>query len=96
MPTNNGGSPMKILILVFALFFIGCGNRMNTHEELNNNSITEIADGVYIKGISIKYAASSYHTIYVYCTKDGTVIPNTPITTNYKEGKKQVVISTIP
>ena len=86
---------MKSLILILALFFIGCDNKINTQLELNNNSVTEIADGIYIKGIYIKYAAYSYHTIYVYCTKDGTVIPNTPITTNYQQGKKQVAISTI-
>lgn len=88
---------MKALLLVVTLLFLGCDNKINTQADLNNNGVTEIGENVYIKGIRIKYANYQYHTVYVYCTKDGTVIPNTPTTTTYKINKdQQVTNSTMP
>lgn len=87
---------MKILLLIIALLFIGCDDKINTRVELNDNGITEIGENVYIKGVRVRYNTDAYHIVYVYCTKNGTVIPSTPITTKYTSGKNSVTTATLP
>ena len=86
---------MKILLVMITLLFIGCDYKIHTQAALDDNGVTKIGHNVYIKGIKIKYAEYSYHTVYVYCDKDGTVTANSPITTNYMVGKNQQVTNTV-
>lgn len=80
---------MKTLILiVLALtLFTGCESNIRNNAIVQYNGISELEPGIFVKPIDMKAGTGIYHTIYVYCDKDGRIIRNTPISTHYVVGK---------
>ena len=80
---------MKTLILVVLtlILFTGCESNIRTDAVVQYNGISELEPGIFVKPINMKAGTSIYHTIYVYCDKDGRIIKNTPISTHYTSGK---------
>ena len=82
---------MKICILALLTLFIftGCESNIRNNAIVQYNGISELEPGIFVKPIGMKAGAGIYHTIYVYCDKDGHIIRNTPISTDYVAGKVQ-------
>lgn len=79
---------MKYLLLTLLLIGLtGCESKITETRHLQNGGITEIDKGVYVKGIKIYRNEYDFHTIYVYCDKEGNIIQGTSISTNYKKAR---------
>lgn len=80
---------MKSLFLAVLtlLLFTGCESNIRNNAIVQYNGISELEPGIFVKPIDMKAGTGIYHTIYVYCDKDGRIIRNTPISTHYVVGK---------
>lgn len=84
---------MKTLILTILLLFMftGCEeNHINERASMQPSGVVEIGPNIYIKAIIIDPGGIGYHVVYVYCDKNGKIITNTSITTNYQAGKQDL------
>lgn len=84
-----------LCLLIVAVLFGGCNIKPAQHAITQDNGVTQIGDNIYVKRIEIHYGDGLIHTIYVYCTADGAIIPNTSISTHYTNGKTQENITVV-
>lgn len=74
---------LQILIVIsFGAILIGCSEAVHEYKEIDPHSrISEIGSDlngnpVYVREIVIK-RDTDYRTIFIQCTKDGTILPGT-------------------